>query len=170
MPLTYSPTNFYFSVIYLQLDRETVAATAVTVKIRPNSQCWCLFMVCVFLSFISFWRSRNFLIPNENQTGESYEWNSGNPYDGSVLASYGQILVVTINYRLGLLGKTNWSLLFIFMCISFFHPFVSHLLYDSLAIDRFAPHIQHFLCCSGISSGALVQFINLRNEIRKWND
>jgi neuroligin len=37
--------------------------------------------------------------------GESYEWNSGNPYDGSVLASYGQILVVTINYRLGILGE-----------------------------------------------------------------
>lgn len=39
--------------------------------------------------------------------GESYEWNSGNPYDGSVLASFGQILVVTINYRLGILG-TIW--------------------------------------------------------------
>lgn len=37
--------------------------------------------------------------------GESYEWNSGNPYDGSVLASYGQMLVVTINYRLGVLGE-----------------------------------------------------------------
>ena len=36
--------------------------------------------------------------------GESYEWNSGNPYDGSVLASYGQVVVITINYRLGLLG------------------------------------------------------------------
>lgn len=36
--------------------------------------------------------------------GESYEWNSGNPYDGSVLASYGGLLVVTINYRLGVLG------------------------------------------------------------------
>ena len=36
--------------------------------------------------------------------GESYEWNSGNPYDGSVLASYGQVIVITINYRLGLLG------------------------------------------------------------------
>ena len=23
--------------------------------------------------------------------GESYEWNSGNPYDGSILASYGQV-------------------------------------------------------------------------------
>jgi len=38
--------------------------------------------------------------------GESYEWNSGNPYDGSVLASYGQVLVVTINYRLGILGES----------------------------------------------------------------
>jgi neuroligin len=37
--------------------------------------------------------------------GESYEWNSGNPYDGSVLASYGHILVVTINFRLGVLGE-----------------------------------------------------------------
>ena len=37
--------------------------------------------------------------------GESYEWNSGNPYDGSVLAAYGQVVVVTLNYRLGVLGK-----------------------------------------------------------------
>lgn len=36
--------------------------------------------------------------------GESFEWNSGNPYDGSVLASYGQVIVVTLNYRLGVLG------------------------------------------------------------------
>lgn len=38
--------------------------------------------------------------------GESYEWSSGNPYDGSVLASYGGVVVVTINYRLGILGKS----------------------------------------------------------------
>lgn len=37
--------------------------------------------------------------------GESYEWNSGNPYDGSVLAAHGNIIVVTINFRLGVLGK-----------------------------------------------------------------
>nr|CAD7427213.1 unnamed protein product [Timema monikensis] len=37
--------------------------------------------------------------------GESYEWNSGNPYDGSVLASYGGVVVVTINYRLGVLEQ-----------------------------------------------------------------
>lgn len=39
--------------------------------------------------------------------GESYEWNSGNPYDGSVLASYGGVIFVTINYRLGILGGYN---------------------------------------------------------------
>ncbi|XP_055638903.1 uncharacterized protein LOC129776956 isoform X4 [Toxorhynchites rutilus septentrionalis] len=36
--------------------------------------------------------------------GESYEWNSGNPYDGSVLALQGNVIVVTINFRLGILG------------------------------------------------------------------
>nr|XP_018898206.1 PREDICTED: neuroligin-1-like [Bemisia tabaci] len=36
--------------------------------------------------------------------GESYEWNSGNPYDGSSLASYGNLIVVTLNFRLGILG------------------------------------------------------------------
>ncbi|XP_015515275.2 uncharacterized protein LOC107220967 isoform X1 [Neodiprion lecontei] len=36
--------------------------------------------------------------------GESFEWNSGNPYDGSMLASYGNVVFVTINFRLGILG------------------------------------------------------------------
>ncbi|XP_024936969.1 uncharacterized protein LOC107264370 [Cephus cinctus] len=36
--------------------------------------------------------------------GESFEWNSGNPYDGSVLTAYGNVLFVTINFRLGILG------------------------------------------------------------------
>jgi len=37
--------------------------------------------------------------------GESFEWNSGNPYDGTILAAYGNIVFVTINFRLGILGK-----------------------------------------------------------------
>lgn len=37
--------------------------------------------------------------------GESYEWNSGSVYDGSVLSSVGRVIVVTLNYRLGVLGK-----------------------------------------------------------------
>lgn len=36
--------------------------------------------------------------------GESYEWNAGNPYDGRVLTSFGNVIVVTLNYRLGVLG------------------------------------------------------------------
>ncbi|XP_015792700.1 neuroligin-4, X-linked-like isoform X1 [Tetranychus urticae] len=36
--------------------------------------------------------------------GESYEWNSGSVYDGSILSSFGEVIVVTINYRLGALG------------------------------------------------------------------
>ena len=30
--------------------------------------------------------------------GESYEWNSGNPYDGSVLASYGQVRTLSSDW------------------------------------------------------------------------
>ncbi|XP_051167849.1 neuroligin-4, X-linked-like [Leptopilina boulardi] len=36
--------------------------------------------------------------------GESFEWGSGNFYDGSVLASAGHVIVITLNYRLGILG------------------------------------------------------------------
>ncbi|XP_015110654.1 neuroligin-4, X-linked [Diachasma alloeum] len=36
--------------------------------------------------------------------GESFEWGTGNVYDGSVLASAGHVIVITINYRLGILG------------------------------------------------------------------
>ncbi|XP_011700337.1 PREDICTED: uncharacterized protein LOC105457395 isoform X2 [Wasmannia auropunctata] len=36
--------------------------------------------------------------------GESFDWNSGNPYDGTILAAYGNVIFVTINFRLGILG------------------------------------------------------------------
>jgi neuroligin len=39
--------------------------------------------------------------------GDSYEWGSGNVYDGSILAAVGQVVVVTLNYRLGILGTLN---------------------------------------------------------------
>lgn len=47
--------------------------------------------------------------------GESFEWNSGNPYDGSVLASYADLVVVTLNYRLGILGNLVYKNKFIIM-------------------------------------------------------
>ena len=37
--------------------------------------------------------------------GESFSWGSGNIYDGRVLSTYGKVIVVTINFRLGVLGK-----------------------------------------------------------------
>ncbi|CAB4059051.1 NLGN [Lepeophtheirus salmonis] len=39
--------------------------------------------------------------------GDSYNWGSGNLYDASVLAAYGKVVVVTLNYRLGILGFLN---------------------------------------------------------------
>ena len=42
--------------------------------------------------------------------GETFEIGTGNAYDGSVLAAYGHVVVVTINYRMGVFGKcTSFS-------------------------------------------------------------
>lgn len=37
--------------------------------------------------------------------GGSYMEGTGNMIDGSVLASYGNVIVITVNYRLGILGE-----------------------------------------------------------------
>jgi len=39
--------------------------------------------------------------------GGSYMEGTGNMFDASVLAAYGNVIVVTMNYRLGVLGKYN---------------------------------------------------------------
>ena len=36
--------------------------------------------------------------------GSDYGWGAGNPYNASILAAYGQVVVVTLNYRLGVYG------------------------------------------------------------------
>uniref|UniRef100_A0A8C7X7J6 Carboxylesterase type B domain-containing protein n=1 Tax=Oryzias sinensis TaxID=183150 RepID=A0A8C7X7J6_9TELE len=38
--------------------------------------------------------------------GGSYMEGTGNMFDGSILASYGNVIVITVNYRLGVLGKS----------------------------------------------------------------
>jgi hypothetical protein len=43
--------------------------------------------------------------------GESWEWGSGNLIDGSALAAYGHVMVITLNYRLNVLGKPNFYFL-----------------------------------------------------------
>lgn len=37
--------------------------------------------------------------------GESFDWGSSVLYDGSLLASYSNMIVVTLNFRLGVLGE-----------------------------------------------------------------
>lgn len=38
-------------------------------------------------------------------SGDSYSWGSGNHVDGSVMAAYTNSIVVTFNYRVGVLGE-----------------------------------------------------------------
>lgn len=44
--------------------------------------------------------------------GGSYMEGTGNMFDASVLAAYGNVIVVTMNYRLGVLGKRARHFLF----------------------------------------------------------
>jgi len=44
----------------------------------------------------------------------SYSMGTGNAYDVSILSSYGSLVVITVNYRLGLLGE-NIRLLFLLL-------------------------------------------------------
>lgn len=43
--------------------------------------------------------------------GGSYMEGTGNMIDGSVLASYGNVIVITLNFRVGVLGK-HFSMLY----------------------------------------------------------
>lgn len=45
--------------------------------------------------------------------GEGFSWGSGNLHDGRSLATYGKVIVVTINYRLGVLGNKSNALFYI---------------------------------------------------------
>lgn len=48
--------------------------------------------------------------------GGSYVEGTANVIDGSILASYGDVIVVTVNYRLGVLGMLILtSILFMFI-------------------------------------------------------
>lgn len=51
--------------------------------------------------------------------GGSYTEGTGNMMDGSVLASYGNVIVITLNYRLGVLGKKKKITISISVCAGF---------------------------------------------------
>ena len=42
--------------------------------------------------------------------GESFSWGSGNLHDGRVLATYAKLIVITVNYRLGVFGFINTNI------------------------------------------------------------
>lgn len=44
--------------------------------------------------------------------GGSYMEGTGNMFDASVLAAYGNVIVVTMNYRLGVLGEPSFFFFF----------------------------------------------------------
>ena len=41
--------------------------------------------------------------------GETFASGTGNAYDGSVLAAFARLIVITLNYRLGALGRFQVS-------------------------------------------------------------
>jgi len=53
--------------------------------------------------------------------GESYDWGAGNAFDGSILSSFGNIILITINYRLGLFGNVLKS--------NYYHAYLFYLLF-----------------------------------------
>ena len=48
--------------------------------------------------------------------GESFKWGSGNLWDARILSAFGSVMIVTFNYRLGILGESCNS-----TCISLHH-------------------------------------------------
>ncbi|KAJ8915609.1 hypothetical protein NQ315_003393, partial [Exocentrus adspersus] len=77
--------------------------------------------------------------------GESYEWNSGNPYDGTVLASAGRVIVVTINFRLGVLGSAT--------VVKVRHP--CHEIFDSAPLGPRSDKKRQLLFYGGLVTGFL---------------
>lgn len=59
--------------------------------------------------------------------GGSYMEGTGNMFDASVLAAYGNVIVVTMNYRLGVLGESIASILVNYCYVRF--PSTEHKYY-----------------------------------------
>ena len=88
-------TNFIFMFCYIQymkdsmwptLKKKILTMCIIVVMIGRPSKSSELLPVLVFIH------------------GESFDWGSSHLYDGSILASYANMFVVTLNFRLGVLG------------------------------------------------------------------
>ena len=88
-------------------------------------------------------------------------------FDGSILASYGNVIVITVNYRLGVLGKESAAqcdtqplscyILFLYPLLSFFYflPFsflsfsvISYAAADDI-MSEMPSFLSSFLCAVG---------------------
>lgn len=71
---------------------------------------------------------------------------TGNMFDASVLAAYGNVIVVTMNYRLGVLGKsTGWPDCNEITATCFYYPTVT-----MFFLFAFHSHTQHKTCTQWI--------------------
>lgn len=90
---------------YRGLDIE-IAFVAVTFSLSSNQSFCLLHHLLLFLSSPPDIRESGSPKPVMVFIhGGSYMEGTGNMFDGSILASYGNVIVITINYRLGVLGK-----------------------------------------------------------------
>lgn len=56
--------------------------------------------------------------------GDSYSWGAGNSFDGTSLAAHGRLIVVSINFRIGVLGEYSSRISFrLFFSFLFFFSF-----------------------------------------------
>ncbi|ODM98712.1 Neuroligin-1 [Orchesella cincta] len=95
--------------------------------------------------------------------GESWDWGSGNEFDGGALASLGNHIVVTFNFRLGILGflktsnqQSNFGLLDVIAALHWVRENG-----DSFGGDR------NRICLLGYRTGAVIANLLLVAQIAK---
>lgn len=90
--------------------------------------------------------------------GGSYMEGTGNMFDASVLAAYGNVIVVTMNYRLGVLGKWPPKRFFIFFFYAPPHDMFSR-------TDLLHPYKSAFSLQGVVSEEFLEQALLLFNQL-----
>ena len=78
---------------------------------------------------------------------DSYDVGTGNAYDGSVLAAFGQLVVVTFNFRLGVLGIVSGVLEFLSTSL------VTAIHWSSISVAAAAAAVlTRLACCQAITT------------------
>uniref|UniRef100_A0A4W5NJX9 Neuroligin 4 X-linked b n=1 Tax=Hucho hucho TaxID=62062 RepID=A0A4W5NJX9_9TELE len=100
LPLWYS-ANLDIASAYLAQQSEDCLYLNIYVPTEEGMYALKIWLVCVFPDIHDEGGLRPVMVYVH---GGSYSEGSGSMMDGSVLASYGNVIVITINYRLGVLG------------------------------------------------------------------